>query len=187
MHRVKSWWHLKKVRHRDAIILSVVSAAFLLAGEIQDSDLGGVYTTYLAPVAGQPLQFLFNFFLVVIAFTTYFGGILVLLGGLHFSWDRIERGRFLVSLGTGISFLVLIKQAALFTLLQGSPLLLLITLTTTLTGIGILLGFVTHTLMHEYALMLKQHARTMWRRWRRARRPKPRYVQRNSRRRTSRS
>src|SRR5256885_2056719 len=40
-----------------------------------------------------------------------------------------------------------------------------------LTGPGILLGIGSHTLMGHYALMLKKHAKRIWRRWRKSRRP----------------
>ena len=43
------------------------------------------------------------------------------------------------------------------------------------TSIGwILLGIGSHSLMGQYALMLKKHARRVWRRWRKARDPERR-------------
>ncbi len=169
MARLKSWWRLKQVRHRDAVILSVMSSAFLLAGQVPLQE--DLYATYLAPVVQQPLLFLANAVLLILAYTTYFGGILVLMGGVNFLWNRVARGRFLVSLGVGVSFLLLLKQIALAILLTGSPLAAFLVFTTGLAGIGMLLGFASYTLMVEYALMLKKHARRVWRRWRKARRP----------------
>src|SRR5207247_9070526 len=43
-------------------------------------------------------------------------------------------------------------------------------LATTVTGLGILLGTMAHTVMGQYALLLKKHAQAAWQRWRRARR-----------------
>ena len=169
MARLKSWWRLKQIRHRDAVVLSVVSSAFLLAGQVPLQE--GLYATYLAPVAQQPLLFLAKAVLLILAYTTYFGGILVLMGGVNFLWNRVGRGRFLVSLGIGVSLLLLLKQLALAILLTGSPMAVILVFTTGLSGIGMLLGFVSYTLMGEYALMLKKHARTVWRRWRKAHRP----------------
>jgi hypothetical protein len=171
MATVRSWWRLKKVRHRDAVILSVGSSASLLSGELANqAGIPWLYSTYLAPVDGQPLLFALNSVLVVLAYTTYFGGIFVLLGGLHFSWGRIDRGRFLVSLGVGISFVGLLKQFALAVLMTGTPFTFFLGFSG-LIGIGLLLGFASHLLMGEYALMLKKHAKSAWRQWRRSRRP----------------
>ena len=173
MPTVRSWWRLKKVRHRDAVLLSVTSSSCLLAGELSSqTGIPLLYNQYLAGVRDQPLLFALNSVLVLLAYTTYFGGIFVLLGGLHFSWGRVDRGRFLVSLGVGISFLSLLKQFALATLLTGTPVTFFLGFSG-LIGIGLLLGFVSHTLMGEYALMLKKHAKSAWRQWRRHRRPAP--------------
>ncbi len=181
MARVKSWWRLKKVRHRDAVILSVVSSACLLAGEFSSqigyptSPVPGIpwlYNQYLAPVQNQPLLFALYGALVVLAFTTTFGGVLVLLGGIHFSWGRVDRGRFLVSLGVGLSALGIMRSMAFATLNTGTPVSFFLSYTP-LVLIGLLVGFVSHILMGEYALMLKKHAKSAWRRWRRLRRPQP--------------
>lgn len=173
MPKVRSWWRLKKVRHRDAMIVSVISSAFLLSGEFASQyGIPWLFSSYLAPVETQPLLFLLNGALVVLAYTTYFGGIFVLLGGLHFSWGRVDRGRFLVSLGVGISFLSLLKSFAIATLNTGTPLTFFFGYTG-LVGIGLFLGFASHVLMGEYALMLKKHAKSAWRQWRRSRRPSP--------------
>ncbi len=181
MARVKSWWRLKKVRHRDAVILSVVSSACLLAGEFSSqigyptSPVPGIpwlYNQYLAPVQNQPLLFALYGALVVLTFTTTFGGVLVLLGGIHFSWGRVDRGRFLVSLGVGLSALGIMRALAFATLSTGTPMSFFLSYTP-LVLIGLLIGFVSHILMGEYALMLKKHAKSAWRRWRRLRRPQP--------------
>lgn len=171
MGRSRSWWRLRQIRHRDAVMLSVLASACLLAGEVSDQHILQIYQNYLVRYASDPALFLWNLLLVIFAYTTYFGGILVLLGGIHFSWGRVERGRFLVSFGIGISFLGLLKQLATAMLVQGTPTTVFLSLTASLTGLGILLGFFSHLVMGEYALMLKKHARDAWRRWRRARRP----------------
>ncbi len=165
---------MKQIRHRDAVILSVVSSACLLSGELaNEQGIPWLYSSYLAPVQGEPVLFAVRTALVVLAYTTYFGGIFVLLGGLHFSWGRIDRGRFLVSLGVGISLIGLVKLFALAMLTTGTPVTFFLGFTGVI-GIGLLLGFVSHVLMGEYALMLKKHAKTVWRRWRRSRRPSKR-------------
>ncbi len=178
MAKVRSWWRLKRMYHRDAVILSVASSACLLAGEFA-SQLGSpspgipwLYNQYLAPVQGQPFLFVLYGALVVMAYTTTFGGILVLLGGLHFSWGRVDRGRFLVSLGVGLSALSILRGLAVATLSTGTPVSYFLSYPF-LVLIGLLLGFVSHTLMGEYALMLKKHAKSAWRQWRRHRRPAP--------------
>ncbi|MEK6987923.1 MAG: hypothetical protein AABX97_07500 [Candidatus Thermoplasmatota archaeon] len=171
MAKARSWWKMKQVSHRDAVILSVLSSSCLLAGEVADQHILQLYQEYLVGVSDNPALFLWNLALVLLAYTTYFGGIMVLLGGIHFSWGRVDRGRFLVSFGIGISFLGLLKQLASSILVQGTPMSVILSLTASLTGLGILLGFFSHLLMGGYALMLKKHARSMWRRWRRSRRP----------------
>ncbi len=173
MARVKSWWRLKKIRHRDAVILASLSSACLLAGELIDQDITNVYRTFLLPVAADPALFLWDTVLAVMAFLTYFGGILVLMGGANFLWGKVGRGRNLLGLGIGISAIGLLRYAALYTLLFGSPVVYFSSFIASLSGIGILLGLASYILMHEYALMLKKHARSMWRQWRRSRRPRP--------------
>ncbi len=171
MARVKSWWRLKKIYHRDAVVLSVLSSSLLLAGQIYNTEL--LYNQYLASVVGEPLLFLLNTILLVLAYMSYFGGILVLMGGVNFLWGYASRGRFLLSLGVGLSLLSLLKSLALAVLATGSPLAAVTFFTTSLVGLGLITGFASYALMHEYALMLKKHARSMWRQWRRSRRPRP--------------
>lgn len=174
MAKVRSWWRRKKIYHRDAVLLSVASSACLLAGElVYQGGLPWIYASYLAPVANEPLVFLANLLLSLLAFTSVFGGILVLMGGVNFLWGKVGRGRFLLGLGVGLSALGLIRLAAYYTLTLGSPLILLSVETTSLIGIGVLTGVASDILMGEYALMLKKHARSAWKQWRDARRPKP--------------
>jgi hypothetical protein len=171
MRKEPSWWRLRRLRHRDAVILSMLSSACLLAGELVSQDLRGAYDQYLRPVVGNPPLFVFTLVLTILAFTTYFGGIFVLLGGIHFSWGRVGRGRFLVGLGLGVSLIGFVSRIARAVLTPGGLDIELRAYTTTITGIGILLGLASHTLMGQYALMLKKHAKRVWRRWRRATRP----------------
>lgn len=179
MPKVRSWWRRKKVYHRDAVILSVLASACLLAGELADRDIAGVYGSYIVPVLGDPALLLWNVALSVLAFTNYFGGILVLLGGINFLWGRSARGRFFTGLGTGLSSLSLLRLIALFTLTEGQPFIIFSGYAASLSGIGLLLGFASYVLMHEYSIMLKKHAKSMWRQWRRSRHPRP--VRRRSR------
>ncbi len=171
MAKARSWWSLRKLRHRDAVILSMLSSACLLAGELVNQDIRGAYDLYLQPVVGNPPVFVFTLILTILAFTTYFGGIFVLLGGLHFSWGRVGRGRFLVGLGLGISVIGLVSRLARATLTPGGLDVEIRQFTATITGIGVLLGIGSHMLMGQYALMLKKHAKKAWRRWRRTNRP----------------
>lgn len=173
MAKPRSWWRMRQIRHRDAVVLSVLSSSFLLAGELVNNDIGTAYRLYLEPYTGDPPRFLVNVILTILGFTTYFGGIFVLLGGLHFSWGRVARGRFLVGLGLGVSLLGLISRLARAALASGTPMTELEQFTTTLTGFGILLGVGSHSLMGQYALMLKKHAKRAWRRWRKTHRPSP--------------
>ena len=179
MARVKSWWRTKRIYHRDAVALSVVSAALLLAGQLPLQQ--GLYDEYLRPVVHEPFVFLFDVILLLLAYTSYYGGILVLLGGINFLWGQAGRGRFLLSLGLGIGSIGLLKQVALAILTSGSAARVIVDFSTSLTGLGLIVGCASYVLMHEYALLLKKHARSKWRAWRRARRPQP------ARRRTRRS
>lgn len=171
MARVRSWWRRKKVYHRDAVLLSVASAACLLAGELADQDIAGVYIRYIVPVLNDPALLVWNFLLTILAFMNYFGGILVLMGGIDFLWGHAARGRFFVGLGTGLSSLILLRLVAYSTLTQGTPFVLFASYAASLSGVGLLLGFMSYLLMHEYSLMLKRHARSAWRQWRKTRRP----------------
>ena len=178
MAKAQSWWRVRQIRHRDAVVLSVLSASCLLAGEVANSNISVLYAMYIAPYLTNPPVLVVLIALTILGFTTYFGGIFVLLGGLHFSWGRVGRGRFLTGLGLGISLLGFIGRIARAILTAGtsenpfgSPTVELVAFTATLTGLGILFGIGSHTLMGQYALMLKKHARRVWRRWRRHRRP----------------
>lgn len=173
MVRVSSWWRRKKVYHRDAVILSVLSSASLLAGELADQDIGGVYRTYIAPFLGDPAMLVWNVTLTILGFTNYFAGILVLLGGIEFLWGRASRGRFFVGLGTGLSSLGLLRLIAYFTLTQGQPFIIFSGYAGSLSGIGLLLGLASYILMHEYSILLKKHAKNKWREWWKTRRPRP--------------
>ena len=167
----RSWWRQRRVKHRDAVALCVLSSALLLAGELTTSALGFIYTSYLEPEIGNPPFFALRTFLAVLAFTTAFGAILVLAGGWYFLLGRVSRGRFLVGFGVGFTSLTILSKVAYAVLVSGTPLAFFIPLATTLTGLGILVGAVAHTVMGQYALLLKKHARNALRRWRRARRP----------------
>jgi hypothetical protein len=184
MAKDKSWWRLRQIRHRDAVILSVLSASCLLAGELTDTvapcasqpcSITGVYQNFIGPYLNNPPVLVVIVALTLLGFTTYFGGIFVLLGGLHFSWGRIGRGRYLLGLGLGVSLLGLVGRLSRTILTTGKPfgdpLVAILAVTASLSGLGILIGILSHTLMGEYALMLKKHAKRVFRRWRRSRRP----------------
>lgn len=174
MPKIRSWWRLRQLKHRDAVVLAILSSALLLAGEVANSNISSLYGKYIAPNLTNPPLLFVLVALTILGFTTYFGGIFVLLGGLHFSWGRVARGRFLTGLGLGISLLGLVGRLARATLTFGTPVSEILPYTETLTGLGILLGVASHGLMGQYALMLKKHARRVWRRWRKTRRPKRR-------------
>lgn len=179
MARGKSWRKARRIKHRDAVGLCILSSALLFAGELAgpaNPALREIYESYLAPYLDRPAQLVLNGVLIVFAFTTAFGAVLVLFGGWYFLHGRIPRGRFLVGLGVGLTSLGLLNRLAYATLVYGSPLAFLVPLATTLTGLGILVGVVAHALMGQYALLLKRHAYLAWRRWRRARRAARRAV-----------
>jgi heme A synthase len=180
----KSWWRLRQIRHRDAVLLAILAASFLLGGQLTDNvtactsppcSLTGIYQDFIVPYLNNPPVLVVLIALALLGFTTYFGGIFVLLGGLHFSWGRIGRGRFLMGLGLGVSVLGLIGRLSRMILTSGKPFgdpfRALLLVVAGLSGLGILLGIASHALMGEYALMLKKHAKRVLRRWRKSRRP----------------
>lgn len=164
----RSWWRMRQIRHRDAVALAVLSASFLLAGELVNRDIPNVYETYIVQsgALNNVGVLILVVALIILAFLPYFGGLFVLLGGLHFSWGRVGRGRFLVGLGIGVSLIGMLSRLAQAILTTGTPVTAIVPYTTSLTGLGILFGFVSHTLMGQYALLLKKHAKRVWRRWR---------------------
>jgi hypothetical protein len=164
----RSRWRMRQIRHRDAVVLSVLSASFLLAGEFANGDIVNAYNLYIAQFLGNPAMLLLAGALTVLGFTPYFGGFFVLLGGVHFSWGRVGRGRFLVGFGVGLSALGLMSRIAFSLLTTGNPLAAALPERGGLTAIGIIMGIASHTLMGGYALLLKKHARRVWRRWRKA-------------------
>jgi hypothetical protein len=174
MARARSWWELRRIKHRDAVVLCVLSASFLFAGEMTVPILSEIYVKYLEPVQGNPVLLLVRTMLASFAFTTALGAVLVLVGGWYFMQGRLPRGRFLVGLGIGLTSLTLVSKLAYATLVYGTPLAYLVPLATSLTGIGMLFGVGAHTAMGQYALLIKKRVRTMWRRWRRAHQPEPR-------------
>src|SRR5438128_1595125 len=135
----RSWWRMRQIRHRDAVALAVLSASLLLAGELANQDIQSVYHKYIVPSGAlNNLGFLILIVaLVILGFTTYFGGVFVLLGGLHFSWGRVGRGRFLVGLGIGVSLIGLLSRLAQAVLVTGTPLAAIVPYTTSLNGLPI--------------------------------------------------
>src|SRR5256712_11931928 len=103
----RSWWRMRQIRHRDAVVLSVLSASFLLAGELANQDIQFVYQNYIvgSGALSNPALLFLVVGLIILGFTTYFGGVFVLLGGLHFSWGRARRGRLFTYVGMGVRFL----------------------------------------------------------------------------------
>jgi len=176
MAEPRSWWRMRRIKHRDAAVLSVLAAAFLLAGELANDDIRLLYRQYIVEsgVVNNAAILVVVVALIVLGFTTYFGGIFVMLGGVHFSWGRVGRGRFLVGLGIGVSLLGFVGRLARATLATGTPVSELLPLATTLTGLGLLSGLGSHTLMSQYALLMKKHAKGVWQRWRKTRRARPR-------------
>ncbi len=163
---------MRRIKHRDAVGLSVLAASFLLAGELTVPVLAEIYAKYLLPVEGNPALLALRFLLAAFAFTTALGAILVLLGGWYFMQGRIPRGRFLVGLGVGLTSLTLASKLAYATLVYGTPLAYLVPLATSLTGIGMMFGLAAHTSMGRYALFMKKRMQAAWRRWKRARHPR---------------
>ncbi len=166
----RSWWQRRRVKHRDGVALCVLSSSLLLAGEMTAPVLPEIYRLYLGPVLGDPPVFLLRAVLALLAFTTAFGAVLVLAGGWFFLAGRVSRGRFLVGLGVGFTALTIVSRIAYAALVSGTPLTFFLPLATTLSGLGVFVGVAAHTVMGQYALLLKRHAWTVWRRWRRARR-----------------
>ncbi len=166
----RSWWRARRAKHRDGVALCVLSAALLLAGELSTPVLADVYARYLQPALSDPVRFVVLSLLAVFAFTTAFGAVLVLAGGWAFLVGRVSRGRFLVSLGVGLTGLIVVSRLAYALLVFGTPAAFLLPLATTLSGLGALVGVAAQVVMGQYALLLKKHALIRWRRWRRARR-----------------
>src|SRR5437867_11819090 len=129
--REPSWWRRRSTPHRNALILAPPSAACLLGGQVTDNatqcasppcSISGIYEDYVAPYLNNPPVLVVLILLALLGFTTYFGGIFVLLGGLHFSWGRAGRGRFLLGLGLGVSLLGLVARLSRTLLTTGRPL-----------------------------------------------------------------
>src|SRR2546428_8010791 len=97
----RSWWRMRQIRHRDAVVLSVLAASFLLAGELANQDIQYVYETYIirSGALGNVGLLLLVVALIVLGFTTYSGGDFAIPGGLHFCLGRRSRRRVLTSLG----------------------------------------------------------------------------------------
>ena len=99
--------------------------------------------------------------------------------GLGFTALSLVRLLVLTGLGLGVSLLGLVGKLSRTILAIGratgkpfgDPVVALLAVSVGLTGPGILLGIGSHTLMGHYALMLKKHAKRIWRRWRKSRRP----------------
>jgi len=163
------WWRRRRVKHGDAVALCVLSSAFLLAGEFMVPVLQQVYLQYLEPVLGDPLLLTFRGLLVVFAFTTSLGAVLVLLGGWYFMQGRIPRGRFVVGFGVGLTSLSLANKLSYYTLAYGTPLAFLVPLATSLTGVGILFGFTAHILMGRFGQVMRKRVLSALRLWRQTR------------------
>src|SRR3972149_11860941 len=102
MASTRAWWQLRRVKHRDAIALCAVSAAFLLAGEFTAPIFGEVYAAPLAPFLDRPTEFVLRTVPARFAFTTAFGAVLVLCGGGGFLHGGGPRGRVPLRAGPGV-------------------------------------------------------------------------------------
>jgi len=98
----RRWWRKRRAKNRDAVVLCVLSAGFLLAGELLVPVLQEVYSLYIEPVLGDPLLLTVRALLVLFAFTTSLGAFLVMTGGWYFIRHVVQRGRFLVGLGVAL-------------------------------------------------------------------------------------
>src|SRR2546426_79380 len=101
----KTWWRMRRVKHRDGVALCVLSSALLLAGELTTTEVGSlrwIYGQYLSTSVANPPLFVFQAVLALFAFTTAFGAILVSLGGWYFLIGRVGRGRFFVGFGAPV-------------------------------------------------------------------------------------
>src|SRR3972149_1531016 len=81
MASTRAWWQLRRVKHRDAIALCAVSAAFLLAGEFTAPIFGEGYAAHLAPFLDRPTEVVLRTGLAIFPFTTAFGAGPLLCGG----------------------------------------------------------------------------------------------------------
>src|SRR2546421_9666349 len=79
MKKDKSWWRLRQVRHRDAVILSLVSAACLLAAELTETansclsppcSVSAIYHDFIVPYLDNPPIVLVLITLTLLGFTT---------------------------------------------------------------------------------------------------------------------
>ena len=182
----RRWWRKRRAKNRDAVVLCVLSASFLLAGELLVPVLQEVYSLYIEPVLGDPLLLTVRALLVLFAFTTSLGAFLVMTGGWYFIRHVVPRGRFLVGLGVGLTSLSLVNKLSYYTLVYGTPLAYLLPLATSLTGVGIVFGFTAHVLMGRFGQVVRRRVISAWRERRRARKgssrsPKPRPRSRRSR------
>jgi hypothetical protein len=129
-----------------------------------------VYHQYLEPVLGDPALLLFRGLLVVFAFTTSLGAILVNLGGFFFLRGKVPRGRFFVGLGVGLTSLSLVNKLSYYTLVFGTPLAFLVPLATSLTGLGIIVGLLAHIFMGRAGQALRKRLAARLQHWRETRR-----------------
>src|SRR2546422_11110122 len=139
----KTWWRMRRVKHRDGVALCILSSALLLAGELTTTEVGSlrwIYGQYLSTSVANPPLFVFQAVLAVFAFTTAFGAILVSLGGWFFLVGRVGRGRFFVGFGVGVTSLTILSKVAYSMLVTGNPVTYFIPLATTLIGPGVLCG-----------------------------------------------
>src|SRR5438093_1141169 len=79
MVKNKSWSRMRQIRHRDAVILSILSAACLLVGEVVDSvrscsnppcSLSAIYQDFIAPYLDNPPILVVLIGLTLLCFTT---------------------------------------------------------------------------------------------------------------------
>src|SRR3989449_3747038 len=172
----KTWWRMRRWKRGDGVALCVLPSAPLLAGELPTTEVGSlrwICGQYLSTSVANPPLFVFQAVLALFAFTTAFGAILVSLGGWYFLIGRVGRGRFFVGFGVGFTSLTILSKIAYSMLVTGNPVTYFIPLATTLTGLGVLCGAAGHIVMGQYALLLKKHAKRVWRRWPRSRRENP--------------
>src|SRR2546428_11435933 len=97
----RTWWRMRRIKHRDAVALCVLSSALLLAGQ-PPPGLVGIYVRYLQPVQGNLPLFALYAVLSIFAFTTTFGAVLVFGGGGYFLLGGGSPGRLLAGVRVGV-------------------------------------------------------------------------------------
>jgi len=143
---------------RDAMAVAVLGGILILLGEGVSSSAAQTALRLVIRISSSPvLDFLAKVGIAALGILAIFGGLLVIVGGLAIGRGALDRGVFLLTLGTGASVLGICVRVAVV-VLENRELRAIHWLITTLSGLGLIAVVVARILATRHRARLRASA-----------------------------